>query len=72
MAIRNDKRWIPDISIFFKEGFDPYSFVPEFCDKNPEMTKEILGKKIMRVISMQSLSVGIIELSSSLTMDRGY
>lgn len=69
VAIRNDKRWIPDISIFFKDGFDPYSFVPEFCDKNPEMNKEILGKKIMRVISMQSLSVGIIELSSSLTID---
>lgn len=63
------KKWVEDISIFFDDEFDDFSFIDDFCDANPEMDKKELNRKIKRIIDIKTKDLGIIELSSSLDID---
>lgn len=45
-AIVRDKRWIADISMVFKTDFDSYTFIQDYCAKNPEVNPTDLNKKI--------------------------
>lgn len=63
------KKWIEDISIFFKDEFDDYTFIEDFCTVNPEMDRRELNRKIKKIIDIKTKDLGIIELSSSLDID---
>ena len=40
------KKWIEDISVFFVDDFDMWSFVENYCADNPEMTRNDFAKKV--------------------------
>lgn len=63
------KKWIEDISIFFNDEFDDYTFIEDFCTVNPEMDRRELNRKIKKIIDIKTKYLGIIELSSSLDID---
>lgn len=63
------KKWIEDISIFFNDEFDDYTFIEDFCSVNPEMDRRELNRKIKKIIDIKTKDLGIIELSSSLDID---
>lgn len=61
-AIRKDKRWIQDISVIFQTSFDSFSFVQDFCTKNPEITPSDFNKQVTRLIDIKNRKLGVIEL----------
>lgn len=63
------KKWIEDISSFFNDEFDDYTFIEDFCTVNPEMDRRELNRKIKKIIDIKTKDLGIIELSSSLDID---
>ena len=63
------KQWIPDISIIFSSKFSSFSFIKEYCQNNPEVDQDDLNHVLEKLKSIQSNSIGIIELSESLEID---
>lgn len=63
------KKWIEDISVFFEDNFDMWSFVENYCEENPEMSKNIFAKKVNDVRDLLTKELGIIELDSSLDIE---
>lgn len=68
-AILKDKKWVPDISIFFKPTFSSMRFIEEYCSINPEIEKETLENLVNNVRAIQNRLIGIIELSDHLDID---
>jgi uncharacterized protein with ParB-like and HNH nuclease domain len=63
------KKWIPDISELFKNTFDIFGFVEEYCSYNSEITKTDLNNLIIRLRSIANRQIGVIELAHSLEID---
>ena len=63
------KRWIPDIAEVFKNDFDVFSFVTEYCNNNPDMESKTLGKAITKITAIGNRQIGVIELSDKLSID---
>ena len=63
------KKWIEDISVFFVDDFDMWSFVENYCADNPEMTRNDFAKKVNDVRGILSKELGIIELDASLDIE---
>ncbi len=61
-AIRKDKRWIQDISVIFQTSFDSFSFVQDFCTKNPEIAPSDFNKQVTKLIDIKNRKLGVIEL----------
>ena len=68
-AIVRDKRWIADISTVFKTDFDSYTFIQDYCAKNPEVNPTELNKKINQLLGIKNRQIGIIKLDRELTID---
>lgn len=68
-AIVRDKRWIADISTIFKTDFDSFTFIQEYCAKNPEVNPTELNKKINQLLGIKNRQIGIIKLDRELTID---
>lgn len=54
--------WIPDISVIFRNDFDSYSFIDEYSEKNPEVSKKEINQKITRLLNIKSCQLGAIVL----------
>lgn len=63
------KKWIEDISIFFKPEFSSFKFIKEYCATNPEMDEEVLSTKIDNVKKLYDKEIGVIELSADLDIE---
>ena len=63
------KKWIEDISVFFVDDFDMWSFVEDYCTENPEMSRNDFAKKVNEVRGILSKELGIIELDASLDIE---
>ena len=68
-AIQKDSVWIPDISLFFQKGFQYFSFIQEYNQKNPDLDMNEIGSIFDRLIKMRYSSLGIIELSHELDIE---
>lgn len=68
VAIKNNKRWISDISVLFKPDFDSYEFVENYCLQNPDMPQKTLNKHIEKIRKIYQASIGIINLSENLSI----
>ena len=62
-------KWIEDISIFFKQNFNIFTFIEKYCADNPEITKEDILNKLRDITNITSREIGIIELASELDID---
>jgi len=58
----NSKHWIPDISIVFKNDFDSFSFIEEYCQNNPDITRSELNKIITSLQAIKNCQLGAIIL----------
>lgn len=63
------KRWIPDIAEVFKNDFDVFSFVEQYCVDNPEMEKKDLAESITKLRAISNRMIGVIDLSENLNID---
>ena len=63
------KKWIEDISVFFKPNFSLFSFVREYCKENPEITEDEFAEKINKVLDIKNKELGVIELSADLDIE---
>lgn len=61
--------WIPDISVIMKNDFDPFSFIPEYCQKNSEVSSQQLSPSIQKLLDIKNIQVGIIQLSNELEIE---
>lgn len=64
-----DKKWIPDISEVFKNGFDSYEFANRYCEDNPEVKPNDVSKEIQNLRGIANRQIGVINLDSSLDID---
>lgn len=63
------KRWIPDISVVFKNGFNQFKFVIEYCENNPEMSPDTFSDILSKLQGIANRTIGTIELSEQLDID---
>ena len=63
------KRWIPDIAEVFKNDFDVFSFIEQYCTDNPEMEKKRLAESITKLKAIANRMIGVIDLSEHLNID---
>lgn len=69
-AIRKNIRWITDIADVFDVGFDAWEFVNQYCEANGITGKQSdINKTIMKLMAIKGISLGVTELSQSLTID---
>ncbi|GAB2318647.1 DUF262 domain-containing protein [Alkalibacterium sp. s-m-22] len=61
--------WIPDISVLMNGSFDPYIFIPEYCEKNSGISPQEVSPKIQQLINIKNIQVGIIQLSNELEIE---
>lgn len=57
------KKWIPDISIVFRNEFDIIEFAQEYCEKNTGISTKEIGKIITRLRSIANRMIGVLELA---------
>lgn len=62
-------RWIPDVAEVFKNDFSVFSFINNYCQKNPDMQPETLDKILTNLRAIGNRLIGVIELSESLDID---
>lgn len=63
------KKWIEDISVFFVDNFDMWTFVENYCNDNPDMQRNEFAKKVNDVREILTRELGIIELDASLDIE---
>ena len=68
-AILKDKKWIADISEIFKPDFDQWTFVNDYCQKNPEITGSQMNNILMRLLDIKNRQIGVISLDKDLNID---
>lgn len=68
-AIQNSTAWIPDIAPLFQTGFNTYSFIKSYCDKN-SADPDLIGSIINKLQNIENNNIGEIELSSQLTIEQ--
>jgi hypothetical protein len=69
-AIQKDKRWIPDISEILENEFKTMKFVQEYCTANEIEDQDSIFNTIHHLLSIKSNQIGIIELDSSLDIEK--
>ena len=72
-AIEKDCRWIPDIAVLFDSSFNLFSFVLSYCQSNGMNDNEqqsLVANTLNKLQTIRNSSIGIIELSQSLTIDQ--
>lgn len=63
------KKWIEDISVFFNHSFDFFAFVENYCQANPEMSKNECINMLQSITSIANREIGVIELASDMDID---
>jgi len=68
-AIRNDKLWIPDISTIMNREGGIFEDVRNYCERNPEIEREIIERNISKLLEIKHKQVGFIELDANLDIE---
>lgn len=68
-AIRKDPKWIGDISPIYSPSASIYKFVNDYCEKNPEISKDVMFDCIEKLRKIINNHVGIIELNEDLDIE---
>jgi len=61
-AHTNSKHWISDISSVFKNDFDVFGFIEEYCHNNSDITKNELNKVITNLQAIKTCQIGVLIL----------
>ena len=68
-AIKKDKAWIADISKLMSKEGGLFKDVTDYCDRNPDVNRELIEKNIEKLLQIKSKQVGFIELDSGLDIE---
>lgn len=68
-AITRDKSWIQDISVLMNKNGGLFKDVSEYCEKNPDVSRDLVEKNIENLLQIKSKQVGFIELDSNLDIE---
>jgi hypothetical protein len=68
-AIEKDKAWIPDISKLMTKDGGLFQDVTNYCEKNPEVSRDLIERNIEKLLQIKSKQVGFIELDSNLDIE---
>lgn len=68
-AIEKDKAWIQDISKLMSKEGGLFKDVTEYCEKNPDVNRELIERNIENLLQIKSKQVGFIELDSTLDIE---
>jgi hypothetical protein len=69
-AIEKNSEWVSDISSFFKNGFDMFGFVQQYCSENEIVENQNkIGQIINRILNIRFSNIGVIELSHELDIE---
>lgn len=64
-----DKKWIPDISLLFKPGFDDFEFIEAYVATNPDIERKEINRKIKALQQIVHRQLGVIMLDAALGID---
>jgi len=64
-----DPKWIPDISVVFKNQFSQISFFNEYIRNNPDADPGHIEMAMTKLLSIRSCQLGIIELTQDLSIN---
>jgi len=67
--IKNDKKWISDISEVFKPEFSLLDFIKKYCQDNQESKADEIFRNTELLKGIISNAIGFIELNADLDMD---
>lgn len=68
-AIKKDPKWISDISIFNRSGFDEFNYIIQ-NSKRLGLTNEGLNKVVNKLQSISGSEIGVIKLDKNLPIDQ--
>lgn len=68
-AILKDNSWIPDISELMGKGAGLFEAVNAYCEKNSEVTRNIIEKSIEKLLDIKNKQIGFIELDATLDIE---
>ena len=68
-AHKKDVRWISDISIIFEPTFSSFSFIEDYCQKNPETSHDELNRIITKLLAIKNIQLGTIELDQTVDIE---
>lgn len=63
------KEWISDIAEVMVNGYDTLTFVEEYAEKNPLLTRQEVNTRLNRLIQIKNKQIGEIQLSPSLDIN---
>lgn len=61
--------WIPDISEIFQPHFSSWTFIPNYIERNPDMSGDSLQRVLNNLKGIETTQVGVIELSEKLDIN---
>lgn len=67
-AIEKQEEWISDISEFMKDDFNTFDFISDYSQKF-NVDANIVSNRVTKLRSIKNISIGRIELGSSLDID---
>ncbi|WHY72871.1 GmrSD restriction endonuclease domain-containing protein [Fictibacillus enclensis] len=68
-AILKNSRWIHDISEVFSPEFNLFTYINEYCERNPEIKQDELNRILQKLQQIKYSSIGMIELSHNLDIE---
>lgn len=68
-AIRKNPLWIPDVSVLFDPKTNLFSFVNEYCQRNPDLLQDAVFRSIQSLQAINHNQIGLIELDSHLDIE---
>lgn len=68
-VIEKDRRWISDISVMFRPGFDSWSFVNDYLEANPDCDPKLVSARISDLKAIETRQLGVIVIGSECTID---
>lgn len=68
-AILKDNSWVPDISELMGRGAGLFEAVNAYCEKNPEVARNIVEKSIEKLLDIKNKQIGFIELDATLDIE---
>ncbi len=67
-AIKNNKKWIPDISVLFDDTFNAFAFINGYLLNNPDADPSEVDRAIQKIREINTATIGVIELDPTLTV----
>ncbi|MGH7237132.1 MAG: DUF262 domain-containing protein, partial [Candidatus Saccharimonadales bacterium] len=66
---KNQPEWIEDIAVVMSTGFDSLSFIDDYSQKNPGVSRQVVNQRLNQLIQIKNKQIGEIQLSPDLDIN---